>query len=88
MSIAAVSIENSENIRIGKIQTDGSHTILEAKNTNKLSVQEVVGKNCSTLINLEECWDSDIKNINIKRNPRKFIYTTLSSAIMASKNIK
>lgn len=88
MSIAAVSMENCENIRIGKMEVDGFEVGLDAKNTRELSIGKITTNNCNAAINLEDCWDSDIKDINIKCHSRKFSYTTLSSSIMASKNIK
>lgn len=88
MDTVGVSIEHCKDVNIGKIVAHGTDTVLEVKSTNKLSVQGINANNCGTAINLEECWDSDIKNINIKSHSRKFSYTTLASSIMTAKNIK
>lgn len=79
---AGIRIEGAEIVHITGMKIDGWDIGLNVQNVNKLIVEKGVTNYCDIGIKLENCCDSDIRDVCISNRSYQFSYTTLTLSIM------
>lgn len=76
-------IQGGENININNLKSTNCATAVHAANVDKLQVNGISTKECDKSLQLDNCWDADIKGLNIetKRSKLYFRETLLSYTI-------
>lgn len=77
------SFKNCKNIIISDSKVFNSHTALMVDNSSGIKVNGFQTKNCKKGIVLNECWDSDFRNLNIETDiPSKPVKIKLLSHLI------
>lgn len=78
-----IYIESSTNIVINDVTAINCTTAIYANNTNLLQVNGLNTQGCTKGVVLDNCWDSDLKNLNIESAKNKlFLKENLLSQLV------
>jgi hypothetical protein len=70
----AIHIENCIDIVIENFTAINCTTAVHAENTRLLRINGLNTKECTKGVVLNNCWDSDLKNLNIENNKNKHFF--------------
>lgn len=76
-------IKGGGNISINDFRSTNCDTAVHAENVEKLQVVGISTKECDKSLQLDNCWEADIKGLNIETKRSKFYFreTLLSYTI-------
>lgn len=76
---AGIKITNCRNIFISNFTSLNRDIAIEANNSHLVQVDGLNASECSKGIVLNNCWDSDLKNLNIKTRQNSHFKISLLS---------
>lgn len=84
-SYTAIKIAYSKGCTVN-LDAVGIEAGVEALKSSNLTIESLKISDCATALSLEDCWNSDVKNINITNQSSAFKLANLSVAMMRAYN--
>ena len=64
----AIKVTNCGTVKMSNIKVRNFDTAFICENSSSLQINDFQTENCNKSIVLNECWDSDLKNLNLGNN--------------------